>query len=212
MPPIDCAQNGTPARRATAVSPSVKRRVARSSAVVEARRFGERKRREARGHRHRIAGERPRLVDGTERRDLLHDARRPPKAPTGMPPPMTLPSVVRSGVMPYSACAPPACTRKPVITSSKIEHAPCASHSARRPSRKPGARRDQVHVAGDRLDDDGGDLVALRGEQRLDRREVVVRQRRASAPATAGGTPADDGCPNVSAPEPAFTSRLSPWP
>ena len=32
------------------------------------------------------------------------------------------------------------------------------------------------------------------------------------SPAIAGGTPADDGCPNVSAPEPAFTSRLSPWP
>jgi hypothetical protein len=30
--------------------------------------------------------------------------------------------------------------------------------------------------------------------------------------AIAGGTPADDGVPNVSAPEPAFTSRLSPWP
>ena len=30
--------------------------------------------------------------------------------------------------------------------------------------------------------------------------------------AIAGGTPADDGWPNVSAPEPAFTSRLSPWP
>ena len=27
-------------------------------------------------------------------------SRLPPKAPTGMPPPMTLPSVVRSGVMP----------------------------------------------------------------------------------------------------------------
>ena len=32
------------------------------------------------------------------------------------------------------------------------------------------------------------------------------------SPAIAGGTPADDGWPNVSAPEPALTSRLSPWP
>ncbi len=30
--------------------------------------------------------------------------------------------------------------------------------------------------------------------------------------AMAAGTPADDGWPKVSAPEPAFTSRLSPWP
>ena len=38
----------------------------------------------------------------------------------GNPPPITLPSVVRSGVTPVSACAPPRWTRNPVITSSKI--------------------------------------------------------------------------------------------
>ena len=32
-------------------------------------------------------------------------SRRPPKAPTGMPPPMILPRVVRSGRTPYRACA-----------------------------------------------------------------------------------------------------------
>ena len=107
-------------------------------------------------------------------------SRRPPNAPTGMPPPITLPSVVRSGVMPIQRLRAAACTRKPVITSSKISTLPWRSHSARRPSRKPGARRDQVHVAGDRLDDDAGDRVALRRERGLDRVEIVVRQRRSS--------------------------------
>ena len=37
-------------------------------------------------------------------------------------------------------------------------------------------RRNAVHVAGDRLDDQAGDLVAQFGEQCLCRREVVVRQ------------------------------------
>jgi hypothetical protein len=30
--------------------------------------------------------------------------------------------------------------------------------------------------------------------------------------AMAAGTPADEGWPKVNAPEPAFTSKLSPWP
>jgi hypothetical protein len=89
-------------------------------------------------HRHRIARQRAGLVDGAERRDLLHDSRRPPKAPTGMPPPMILPSVVRSGRTPDSSCTPPRATRKPVMTSSKISSAPWRSQIARRPSRKPG--------------------------------------------------------------------------
>ena len=66
-------------------------------------------------------------------------SRRPPNAPTGRPPPITLPSVVRSGRMPKRACAPPSATRKPVITSSKISTAPWRVHSSRSASRKPGA-------------------------------------------------------------------------
>ena len=89
---------------------------------------------------------------------------------------MTLPSVVRSGVTPYSACAPPGCTRKPVITSSKTSSAPSASVSARRPSRKPSRGDDEAHVPGHRLDDHGGDLACVLGEQPLDRGEVVVRR------------------------------------
>ena len=48
----------------------------------------------------------------------------PPMAPTGMPPPMTLPKADMSGTTPITCCAPPRATRNPVITSSKISSAP----------------------------------------------------------------------------------------
>ncbi len=43
--------------------------------LVEAGRLQRAQRRQARGHRQRVAGERARLVDGAQRRDHLHDAR-----------------------------------------------------------------------------------------------------------------------------------------
>ena len=66
---------------------------------------------------------------------------RPPKAATGMPPPITLPSAVRSGVMPYMPWAPSRPTRKPHITSSKISTAPCSVHSSRMRCRNSGVAR-----------------------------------------------------------------------
>ena len=99
----------------------------------------------------------------------------PPKAPTGMPPPITLASVVRSGLTPVRPCTPCGPTRKPVITSSKISSAPCAVQTSRRPSRKPAAG-DQVHVAGDRLDDDAGDVRAVLGEGLAHGVQIVVFQ------------------------------------
>src|SRR2546430_12146328 len=74
---------------------------------------------------------------------------RPPYAPTGIPPPMILPSVVRSGRTWSRSCAPPAETRKPVITSSKINRAPCRSHSARSAvwNSGSGAMRSEEHTS-----------------------------------------------------------------
>ena len=65
--------------------------------------------------------------------------RRPPKAPTGRPPPITLPKHHRSGRTPDEAMAPPSPIRNPVMTSSNTSSAPAASHAARSPSRNPGA-------------------------------------------------------------------------
>ena len=61
-----------------------------------------------------------------------------PKAPTGSPPPITLPKHQMLGWTPYHCAAPPAQSRNPVITSSKSSRAPTASQAARSPSRKPG--------------------------------------------------------------------------
>src|SRR6266852_6106800 len=51
---------------------------------------------------------------------------------------MIFPKQVRSGVIPSRSCMPPRATRKPVMTSSKINNAPYSSVSSRNFSRKPG--------------------------------------------------------------------------
>ncbi len=101
---------------------------------------------------------------------------RPPKAPTGRPPPITLPKVERSGRTPSSSCAPPFARRKPVITSSKMRSAPCASQRRRSPSWKPGSGRIRPALPGI-----GSTMIAaispgVRAKRGLDRREVVERQ------------------------------------
>ena len=65
-------------------------------------------------------------------------SREPPNAATAMPPPITFPSAVMSGVTPYRSCAPPAASLKPVITSSKMTRAPAARVVETSCSRNPG--------------------------------------------------------------------------
>src|ERR1041384_7095859 len=89
---------------------------------------------------------------------------RPPYAPTGNPPPITLPSVVRSGRTPRRPCAPPAPTRNPVITSSKMSSAPYWSETAERRV-KIGIGRDEPGVPDVRLDDHRGNRVRMLAKQ-----------------------------------------------
>ena len=93
---------------------------------------------------------------------------------------MTLPYVVRSGAQPSTAPSSPQCpervTRKPVITSSLTNSAPCARQVSASIRLKPGRRRDDAHVAGGGLGDHAGDLVAVLGERPLDGGRVVVGQ------------------------------------
>ena len=89
---------------------------------------------------------------------------RPATAPPGRPPARILASVVRSGVMPNCAWAPPGATRKPVITSSRISSTPCAAVSSRRLARKPARQRRHAERAAGRLDQRGRD-VAVGGER-----------------------------------------------
>ena len=78
--------------------------------------------------------------------------------------------------MPYRPCAPRGCTRKPVITSSKMSTAPCRSQTARSPGRNPGRGmiRFMLPTIGSTMMH--GDVVAVRRERGLHRVEVVVRQ------------------------------------
>mmetsp|Transcript_35993 Transcript_35993/g.88682 ORF Transcript_35993/g.88682 Transcript_35993/m.88682 type:complete len:245 (-) Transcript_35993:789-1523(-) len=62
-------------------------------------------------------------------------SRRPPYAPTGRPPPITLPMVVRSGITPQYSCALPRLMRNPVMTSSKHNSALFSVARSRRPCR-----------------------------------------------------------------------------
>ena len=65
----------------------------------------------------------------------------PPKAPTGSPPPMTLPKHHRSGVTPKRSAAPPRASRKPVITSSNSSRAPAAVAGVPQALEEPGRGR-----------------------------------------------------------------------
>ena len=102
---------------------------------------------------------------------------RPPYAPTGNPPPITLPSVVRSGLMPYSCCAPPKATRKPVMTSSKISSAPVLCECSRSASQEARRRRHATHVAHDRFDNNRRDVVRHAHRTPLHSRHVIKWQR-----------------------------------
>ena len=62
------------------------------------------------------------------------------------------------------------------MTSSKISTLPYSSQTSRRPCRKPGSGQDAVHIAGNRFDDDAGDLIAGSGEGVTDLIEIVVAQ------------------------------------
>ena len=97
-------------------------------------------------------------------------SRRPPYAATGSPPPITLPSVVRSAVTPKRSAAPPGAMRNPVITSSKISSAPCSSASRAQRGQERRIGRDEPRVADHRLDDDRRDATGVAPQQRLDAR------------------------------------------
>ena len=85
-----------------------------------------------------------------------------------------------------------------MITSSKMSSAPycVAGGAGPRGSR---ARRDDAHVAGDRLDDDRGDLSPCSAKRRLDRLEIVVRHDERVAGGRAGRR-RESGMPSVATP------------
>ncbi len=113
--------------------------------------------------------------------------------------------------MPYSACAPPSATRKPVITSSKISTLPCRSHTARSVSRNPGAGSTQfmLPATGSTMMQAISLPTAANSSCTC---ALSLKARVSVCAASSFGTPGEVGTPKVSAPEPALTSSESEWP
>ena len=113
-----------------------------------------------------------------------------------------------SGLRPTRPCMPLFDRREPVITSSKIETAPCFEQSSTISSRNPGAGGTTPM-----LPTTGSTMTAAISLPRDSKRaRSAGRSLNASVAvllAVAAGTPAESGTPNVAAPEPAFTKRKS---
>ena len=136
---------------------------------------------------------------------------RPPYAATGNPPPMTLPRVVRSGLTPKRSGAPPGAIRNPVITSSKISSAPCASASRRNAGRNPGSggMNPALPTTGSTM------MAAMRGPRSAINCSTAATSLYGAtkvSSASAAGTPGEFGRPSVATPEPARTRKESAWP
>jgi len=115
--------------------------------------------------------------------------------------------------LPLATTVQPAEVRESCIVISPRVHARACSiawsQSARSPSRNPsrGRTRFMLPAMGSTI------TAAIASGCARNAPSTASRSLNATtmvSPAIAGGTPADEGCPNVSAPEPAFTSRLSP--
>ena len=142
-------------------------RAARARARPDAR-LGERaQRRDARRHRERIAGERARLVDGPERSDLLHDLAPPAVRADGQPAADHLAErrqVGRDAVQRLRAARSDAEAGHHLVEDQ--QRAVRRRVSSRQPFEEARPRQDEAHVAGDRLDDDGGDRRRARRRAR----------------------------------------------
>mmetsp|Transcript_26294 Transcript_26294/g.52771 ORF Transcript_26294/g.52771 Transcript_26294/m.52771 type:complete len:213 (-) Transcript_26294:543-1181(-) len=135
----------------------------------------------------------------------------PAYAPTGRPPPMTLPNVERSGVMPQCCWAPPYEIRKPVITSSKTSTAPLSSHTWRSSVRNSlsGTMKPELPTTPSRITPETSPLFASKSALTDSMSLYVATRVEADAPAV---TPGESGRPSVATPEPAATRKESAWP
>ncbi len=141
---------------------------------------------------------------------------RPPNAPTGRPPPITLPKVIRSGdhpsCAPSSPYMPDRLTRNPVITSSVISSAPSAWAASASPALKPasGGTTPMFAAAASVI------TAAISPGWRANASRTAARSLYGStitSAVVALVTPAESGSANVATPEPAEASRAStcPW-
>ena len=88
---------------------------------------------------------------------------------------MILPRHVRSGTTPLHPCAPPGADAEAGNHLVEDQQDAVARADVAQALQKARLRQHHAHVAGDRLDDQRGDLIGKRLAQPLDRRQVVVR-------------------------------------
>jgi len=100
MLPIDCAEKIDPCLARFGGKTRDELLSDRFDPLLKARLVHELQRGEAGCDRHRISESVPPGTTGPSGAIFCMISRRPPTAPTGKPPPITLPSVVRSGRMP----------------------------------------------------------------------------------------------------------------
>ena len=118
-------------------------------------------------------------------------ARGPPKAASGMPPPITLPSTVRSGVMPHARPARRAGRRGSRSSPRRTPAARRAACTARGSAcAKGGAGAHEVHVAGDRPRSSGRRCRAPCSAKASSSCARLLYSRTSVCCTTSGGTPA----------------------
>ncbi len=138
--------------------------------VVELRQDGE-----AGGGGERVPAQGAGLVDGAERRELVHDVGA--AAERGERETAADDLAEHREVGRDAEARParrPGPRRNPVMTSSQTSSAPASVQRRRRPARKPSAGGDQAHVGGDRLDEHRRELGAVAVERVVERGVVVV--------------------------------------
>ena len=124
---------------------------------------------------------------------------------------MILPRVVRSGVTPYRCLgAAPGDAKAGDHFVEEQQRARLGAQPARG-LQEPRLRRHDAHVAGDRLDDHAGDLVAAGGEDCARAAASLYSTRRVSA-VVAAVTPGLSGSAKVRTPLPAAARNGSAWP
>ena len=145
-----------------------------AQALMKARFADEFKGGDAGDHRHRIAGQRPCLIDGTQGRELLHDIAPAAKCADGHAAADDL--AERAQVRAHAVQRLRAAQRDAKARHDFVEYQQRTAAVALAPQRlqKIRCRRNAVHVAGHRLDDDAGDLRADLTEYALDLIGVVV--------------------------------------
>ena len=132
--------------------------------LVEAFFLNQLERRQAGRHRHRVAGQRTGLIDGTKRGDLFHDLASAAEGPERH---AAADHLAESGQVGRDAIKALGAVQANAEAGHHLvedQHRAVLRGQFAHGPEKFGGRHDQVHVAHDRLDDDGGDPVAMSGK------------------------------------------------